>query len=183
VTRWLEVRRHSLTKKGDSRGRGSHLSPDGIALARAVGDRIGPFAYVICGELPRHLETAVAMGFAVDGTVALPSGYVPGEVNHHDQWDWPEPYVRYKEILDQRRGLAKVATAHREIWLHALSSISDGESALVISSGGAIEPTLVSCLPDADHRGWGAPLSHCDGVRLTFEDGRFVDATIDRARP
>ena len=183
MTRWLEVRRHSLTKKGHSRGRGTHLSNEGIALARAVGARTGPFAYVICGELPRHLETAVAMGFAVDGTVALPSGYVPGEVNHHDQWDWPEPYARYKEILDQQRGLATVATAHREIWLHALASISDGESALLIESGGAIEPTLVSCLPGADHRGWGAPLSHCDGVRLTFTDGQFVDATIDRAQP
>jgi hypothetical protein len=32
--RWLEVRRHSLTKKGPARGRGSHLSAEGVALAR-----------------------------------------------------------------------------------------------------------------------------------------------------
>jgi len=117
----------------------------------------------------------------VDGTVALPSGYVTGEVDHHDQWGWDKPYVRYKEILDKQRGLARVAAEHRDIWLHALASVAEGESALVVSSGGAIEPTLVSCRPDDDHSGWGAPFSHCDGVRLTFEDGRFVIATIDRA--
>src|SRR4051794_1373355 len=87
--RHLEVRRHSLTKKGQAPGRGSHLSADGVALARAVGTEIGPVAYVLTGTLPRTLETAVAMGYAVDGTVDVPSGYVPGEVDHHDQWHGP----------------------------------------------------------------------------------------------
>jgi hypothetical protein len=76
-----------------------------------------------------------------------------------------------------------VAAEHRDIWLHALASVAEGESTLVVSSGGAIEPALVSCLPDDDHSGWGAPFGHCDGVRLAVEDGRFVAATIDRARP
>lgn len=182
TTRWLEVRRHSLTKKDASRGRGSHLSREGVALAREVGAGTGPFAYVVTGELPRHLETALAMGFAVDGTVRLPSGYIPGEVEHHEQWRWDQPYVRYRELLERKRRLSEVADAHREIWLHALESISDGESALVISSGGAIEPTLVACLPDADHSAWGQPFSHCDGVRLAFEDGHFVGASFDRSR-
>lgn len=35
--RVVEVRRHSYTKKGESRGIGSHLSADGVRLARAVG--------------------------------------------------------------------------------------------------------------------------------------------------
>ena len=92
--RWLEVRRHSLTKKGAARGRGSHLSAEGIALARLVGESLGPFARVVTSASPRAIETAVAMGFAVDDTVELPSGYVPGEVAHHDQWRWPRPYDR-----------------------------------------------------------------------------------------
>jgi hypothetical protein len=28
------------------------------------------------------------MGFAVDDTMELPSGYVPGDVEHHQQWRW-----------------------------------------------------------------------------------------------
>src|SRR5262245_40559339 len=64
--RWLEVRRHSYTKKGAARGRGSHLSAEGVAFARAIGATLGPFSYVVTNELPRAVETAVAMGFAVD---------------------------------------------------------------------------------------------------------------------
>ena len=45
--RWLEVRRHSLTKKDSARGRGSHLSAEGVVLARQVGESLGPFALVI----------------------------------------------------------------------------------------------------------------------------------------
>ena len=41
--RWLEVRRHSLTKKGAARGRvGSHLSAEGVMLGRLVGASLGP---------------------------------------------------------------------------------------------------------------------------------------------
>jgi broad specificity phosphatase PhoE len=87
--RWLEVRRHSLTKADSARGRGSHLSAEGIARARLVGASLGPFATVVTSASPRGIETAVAMGFAVDDTVELPSGYVPGEVGHHDQWRRP----------------------------------------------------------------------------------------------
>ena len=107
--RWLEVRRHSLTEKGAARGRGSQLSAEGVALARLVGAVLGPFASVVTSASPRAIETAVAMGLAVDGTVELPSGYVPGEVEHHDQWRWPRPYRTYAELLGRGGRLAAVA--------------------------------------------------------------------------
>jgi broad specificity phosphatase PhoE len=111
--RWLEVRRHSLTKNGAARGRGSHLSAEGVALARLVGESLGPFARVVTSASPRAIETAVAMGFAVDDTVELPSGYVPGEVAHHDQWRWPRPYRSYAELLARGGELTKVAEVLR----------------------------------------------------------------------
>ena len=83
--RWLEVRRHSLTNKGAARGRGSHLSAEGVMLARLVGASLGPFASVVTSASPRAIETALAMGLAVDDTVELPSGYVSGEVERHQQ--------------------------------------------------------------------------------------------------
>jgi hypothetical protein len=69
--RWLEVRRHSLTKKGAARGRGSHLSAHGVALARAIGADLGSVAYVVTSASPRAVETAIAMGLAVDDTLDL----------------------------------------------------------------------------------------------------------------
>jgi hypothetical protein len=109
--RWLEVRRHSLTKKHPARGRGSHLSAEGVALARLVGGSLGPFARVVTSASPRAVETAVAMGFAVDDTVEPPSGYVPGEVDHHEQWRWSRPYRVYAGLLARGGGLAAVGEA------------------------------------------------------------------------
>ncbi|HEV2783790.1 MAG TPA: phosphoglycerate mutase family protein [Actinophytocola sp.] len=181
--RWLEVYRHSLTKKGAARGRGSHLSAAGVDLALRVGARLGPFAVVLTSTAPRTLETALAMGFAVDDTVEMPSGYVPGEVGHHDQWRWPAPYTQYAKLVAAGRGLAAVARTHAGIWRRTVLAVPDGASALIISHGGAIEPALVACLPDADHGSWGRPLAHCDGARLAFDGDRFVDVAMRRAYP
>jgi hypothetical protein len=51
----------------------------------------------------------------VDDTVELPSGYVSGEVDHHEQWRRPYPYRTYAELLGRGGGLATVAEAHRRI--------------------------------------------------------------------
>jgi broad specificity phosphatase PhoE len=110
------------------------------------------------------------MGIAVDDTVEFPSGYVPGEVEHHDQWRWPRPYSMYAELLGRGLGLASVAGAHRRIW-----------TTVVIAHGGGIEPGLVACLPNADHDTWGGPFGHCDGARLGLDQGRFTDIQIRRA--
>jgi len=180
-TRWLEVRRHSLTKKAPGRGRGSHLSAEGIALAREIGAQLGPIAYVMTSVSPRAVETAVAMGYAVDDTIDLPSGYVAGEVEHHDQWAWARPYERYAELIARRGELAAVARAHRAIWTEVVAAVPEGSAALLVSHGGSIEPALVSCLIEADHASWGAPFGHCDGVRLSFEGGRFTGVQFHRA--
>jgi broad specificity phosphatase PhoE len=179
--RWLEVRRHSRTRKGAARGRGSHLSAGGVALARAVGASLGGFALVVTSASPRAVETAVAMGFAVDDTVELPSGYVAGEVDHHDQWRWPRPYLAYAELLGRGGGLAAVAEAHRRCWTALAEAVPKGAAALFVGHGGGIEPGLVACLPEADHGSWGAPFGHCDGARLGFDDGRFVGIRFHRA--
>jgi broad specificity phosphatase PhoE len=121
------------------------------------------------------------MGVAVDDTVDLPSGYVPGEVGFHEQWTWAQPWVRYAELVGRGGGLAAVTRAHRVAWTRAVAAVADGATALVVSHGGAIEPTLVACLPQADHEQWGALLGHCDGARLGFADGSFVDLRFRRA--
>jgi broad specificity phosphatase PhoE len=90
------------------------------------------------------------------------------------------PFPHYAELIRTSSAFADVAAAHRRIWTQTVREVPDGGTALVISSGGAIEPSLVACLPDADHAGWGAPFGHCGGVRLTYADGRFVSAVLRR---
>jgi broad specificity phosphatase PhoE len=159
----------------------SHLSARGVALARHVGAEMGQFEFVVTSKSPRTIETAVAMGYAVDDTIDMPSGYVPGEVEHHDQWRWQQPYVSYAALIRHGRGLASVANTHRDTWTGIIEALPDASGMLVVSHGGCIEPALVSCRPDADHASWGTPFGHCDGARLDFENGRFVGIRFRRA--
>ena len=73
----IEIQRHCFTKKGQARGKGSHLSADGVLQARRIGEQImgeqiGPFDLVLTSHIPRTLETALAMGFAVDEQLEVP---------------------------------------------------------------------------------------------------------------
>jgi hypothetical protein len=83
--------------------------------------------------------------------VVLPSGYVPGEVAHHDQWRWPRPYRRYAELLARGGELANVAEEHQLAFASVVKAVPDGAAALIVGHGGSIELALVACLPDANH--------------------------------
>ncbi len=61
MMKYLEVRRHS--KRNPPR---PHLIQEGVSLARKLGNTLGHFDRVITSTLPRALETAIAMGYAVD---------------------------------------------------------------------------------------------------------------------
>ena len=182
----LEIVRHSLTRKGSDRGKASALSPEGVRLARVLGDSMTAWSggagidHVAVGNLPRHLETAIAMGFAVDEQVAWPSGYVEGEVGHHDQWTWDQPFVRYARLLARGDGLHAVAQEHLGHWRRILDRLPEGGTALIVSSGGSIEPVLVAAMPDADHAAWGGPLHHLQGATVTVDRGRFAGVRIRR---
>ena len=179
--RWLEVRRHSLTKKGDARGSGSHLSQAGVALAQRVGAGLEGITRVVVSQSPRTSETALAMGFAVDEIVDMGSGYIAGEVSHHEQWTWADPFSRYAALVAEGRGLAAFATEGLALWRRTVEEISDGDAALIIGHGGSIEPCLVACFQHAEHTQWGGPFGHCDGARLCWNDTEFVSIEIHRA--
>ena len=99
--RTIEIRRHCYTKKGDARGKGSHLSAAGVAQARRIGVEIGPFNLVVTSHIPRTLETAIAMGFAVDDQWNV-LGDIPAsvwdEIGHHERWTWEAPFVQFTQV-------------------------------------------------------------------------------------
>ena len=67
-----------------------------------------------------------------------------------------------------------------DLWTRLVQGVPDGGAALVVCHGGAIEPGLVACLPEANHGSWCAPFGHCDGARLAFDGGRFVSVQFHR---
>jgi broad specificity phosphatase PhoE len=138
-------------------------------------------SYVVTGPDRRHVETAIAMGYAVDEMVTWPSGYIAGVVEHHDQWRWERPFERYAQLIQAHPSLREVANAHLSHWLRAVAKLAPEQTALVVSSGGSIEPALVAASPSADHAGWGTAFHHLQGATLTFDDDdRCVNLTLRR---
>ena len=176
--RSIEIRRHSYTKKGAGRGKGSHLSAQGVALARTSGATIGPFALVLTSPSPRTLETAIAMGFAVDEQLEA-LGDIPlevvDEIGHHEHWAWETPFVRFAQVVAQGGATARMGKRQQQAWVQALESVPLDGRVLVISHGRVIEAGLVTCLPDGDFAAWGVPLRHCEGVRMQYAAGRFTN--------
>jgi broad specificity phosphatase PhoE len=184
--RTIEIRRHAYTKKGEARGKGSHLSPEGVALARRVGAGVGPFDLVLTSPVPRALETAIAMGFAVNDQLEALGDLSPevlAEIGHHERWAWEEPFVTFAHFVRQGGSTARMGERQRQAWVRALEAVPGGGRVLIISHGRIIESGLVSCVPDGDFAAWGAAFHHCEGVRMTFAEGRFQGVQLLRVLP
>ncbi len=148
----LEVRRHSLVKDH------VHLSQAGVDLARRVGASIGPFHRVVTSAITRTLETAIAMGFAVDEQLAV-LGEIPpdvwDEVGHHERWGWDEPFVAFARLVREGGPVVRLGRAQAEAWRAIVGDLRQEGRALIISHGRVIGAGAVTCFPDADHAWWG----------------------------
>lgn len=169
----IEIRRHSIRSIP-----GVHLNQAGVSLARRVGDGLGPFDRVVTSTLPRAFETAIAMGFAVDEQVKLMSTYgaeVEGEV------PWPQSFDAYARAVKRRRGAAQWYASQLAAYYSELAnSLAEVCAALVINHGGIVEMGVTASFPDADYESWGEAVYYCEGARLYWDDGKFVNAELLR---
>jgi broad specificity phosphatase PhoE len=170
--RYLEARRHTMRLKP-----GQHLSQAGVTLARRVGEKLGPFDHVITSTAPRTLETAVAMGFAVDGEYE--ELYQMGD-DVEEEVHWPASFGSYAFAVKLNGAAARFAKKQADLWRKINKTLPDGGATLIISHGGIIELGAIGCLPEADHAAWGSHFDHCEGVRLHFDGEKFVDIEILR---
>jgi len=168
----IEIRRHSIRSKP-----GEHLNQPGVTLARLVGQNLGPFDRVVTSTLPRAIETAIAMGFAVDEFNETMSSY-GYDVEH--EAPWPLSGVGYAEVIRQGGAAAHYANQLATVYAKLADYLMDGRAALVVNHGGVLELGAVACLPNADHFKWGSHFDYCEGIRLFWDDGKFVDGEILR---
>jgi Histidine phosphatase superfamily (branch 1) len=169
----IEIRRHSIRSIP-----GSHLNQTGVSLARRVGEGLGSFDRVVTSTLPRAFETAIAMGFAVDEQIELMSTY-GNDVG--DQVPWPQSFVVYAKAV--KEGAAKrYASQLAEYYAQLVDDLAEGRSALVINHGGIVEMGVTASYPDADYESWGEAVYYCEGARLYWEDGKFVNAELLRVQ-
>lgn len=172
----LVIRRHCYTKKGEGRGKGSHLSTEGVRQARTIGETIGQFDLVLTSYIPRTFETALAMGFAVDDQITE-LGEIPlavwDEIGHHERWEWQDPFGTFAAIIAQGGATAILGRQQKDVWTQAVQSVGASGHVLIISHGRVIESGLVTCFPNANFVAWGSPFQHGEGMELSFSAGQF----------
>jgi broad specificity phosphatase PhoE len=184
----IEIRRHSCTKKGEGRGKGSHLSSDGVALARELGQAMGRFDLVLASEVPRTAETAIAMGFAVDDLIeTVPAIAWPAldAIGHQERWAWETPWARFAELVARDATVAAFGEWLKHAWEDALAAVPEGGRVLVISHGRFIEVGAITCLAGSEpsaYATWGEPLHHGEGIRLSYDNERFGAPYLLRTR-
>jgi broad specificity phosphatase PhoE len=159
-----------------------------VLLAREVAQGLPGFDYVMASTVPRTLETAVAMGYAVDDLVKVPqqlAGQAMVVVGHLERWSWEFPWLRFRELAAEHEVVARYGEWLRDSWIAALDRVPEGGRALVVSHGRDIELGVLACLPDLpgeELKGWGEPVHQCEGVTMTFAEGRFELGSINRIR-
>jgi hypothetical protein len=155
-----------------------------VCASRRIGGTIGPFARVAASDVPRTLETALAMGFGVDEILPFPDDVawdeVIGEIGWHTLWEIDDPFAHVERSLSIWPNATRMGAYYAQKWLNIGASLGDGESALMVSHGQLMEVAIVCCVPEADHATWGKPLAHCEGARLTVADGSITDVDILR---
>ena len=168
----IEIRRHSIRSKP-----GEHLNQPGVTLARLLGEGLGPFDRVVTSTVARAIETAIAMGFAPDELNELMSTY--GDVVEREA-PWPLSCAGYAEVVRQGGAAARYAEQLKRVYTKLADYLGEGRAALVINHGGVAELGAVACLPDADHVAWGSHFECCEGIRLFWENGKFVEGEVLR---
>jgi len=178
--RYLEVRRHSWREPPNQ-----HLSQKGVNLARSLGEQLGSFDQIVTSPLPRCIQTAVAMGYAVNKTIRQLAGAdgLGESFPNMGSINWKLGYSVFSEQLVALPLLTDFVEKQAAVWREVVQSVPEAGQALIITHGGGfLDGTAVHCLPLADHHAWGEYSSCCEGVRLSFSEGEFVSAEILRVK-
>jgi broad specificity phosphatase PhoE len=167
--RSIDSLRHASRDPG-----GVHLNAAGLALARRVGAGSGPFDRTVTSPIPRAVETAKAMGAGAIETRSELATLGPAvEAGLGPIVRWSD----YARSVHRSSTVARFASGQAELLLGIAGSLPDGDRALVVSHGGVLELGAVAALPNAPHESWGGPAGYCEGIRLFYEGGRFVQGT------
>ena len=172
--RYIELRRHSIRIRPSS-----HITQEGVNKAQVTGKEMGEFVKVYSSKAPRAMETAVAMGYAIDDVfeeISMTPDGLEKEVS------WGMSFDQYANIINKGGITSKYAIKMAKFLLELSYDIPEDSSILIVSHGGLIEIASIGCLPNLDYSDWGEPLDTCEGVRLTIDKNRFTNSEIKRVK-
>ena len=166
--KFIEIRRHSKRERPSP-----HLTQEGVNLARKIGQTMGSYFRIYSSKAPRAIETAVAMGFAID-EICEEISMTPKDIEKEVKWGMN--FEQYANVINKGY---KTATYVKELAAFLLKlgrNIPDSKSILLLSHGGLIELATIGCVPDMNYATWGNALKECEGVVLTIKDNKFIEA-------
>ena len=75
---------------------------------------------------------------------------------------------------------AQYANELARYYIRMADELAERRSALVINHGGVVEMGVTASFPNADYESWGEAVYYCEGARLYWEHGKFVNAEVLR---
>jgi len=165
----LEIRRHA--ERGREEGSGRGLSAAGIAAARGLRRSAGEFALVISSPRERARETAVEIAGHVEETSELLAGS-PDEALTQQQYDTMRSLQDVLELIGGNEHALRFARQQLAIWESIARRLQDGTTALVVTHGGNIVLPAALLARRLGHDVAPLPLSHLEGVRVDYSQGR-----------
>jgi broad specificity phosphatase PhoE len=174
--RVVEHRRHSHRDPA-----GIHLSREGVELARRLTPTIGRFDRVVTSPKPRAVETAEALGFAVDAFVPDLGGMPDDAAPALGGLDL-RSFADYVRLVDRSEVAAQYARRQADRLREELERTPEGGRMLAVSHGGIVEFSAAGAVGHAASQ-WGALVGHLEGVRLTLDRGRWVRGEVIRIGP
>ena len=170
--RTIEIRRHSIRNRLEP-----NLSEQGVTLARLIGVEMGKFDRVVTSPAPRAVQTAQAMGFDVDEQAEIIATF--GD-DVEAECPWPASFADYAAVYHQGGATFFYARRLADFYTKLAESLPEGGAALIVNHGGVVELSAVGCLPAADFSVMGDYVECCEGVRLTWESGKFTTLQVLR---
>ena len=164
--RSVYVLRHSAREPYDV-----HLSQAGVRLAREIGESLGPMARVCSSPAQRCIETAVALGFAVQeerDELALPDDDALAL-----ELDAIGDFADAVRLSQHGEHVPAYAGRLGEFVRTIVDGLYDHEDALLVTHGGIVEVIAAALAGSASAR-LGDGAGYCDGVRLMTEDGAAI---------
>ena len=153
-----------------------HLSREGVTLGRRVGATLGKYDLVVTSELPRAIETAIAMGYGVDRYATMLGSMMLADT----EVDWTLGFRAFATAAKRGGITHHAAQSHADLLRSIAADLPSDGRALVVSHGGVIELGVVGLLPDDDYSAWGPVCERCEGVRLYFDNDHCTGAEIMR---
>src|SRR5258708_3886535 len=122
---------------------GSDLSQAGIKLARYAGKTPDSYERVVTSTLPRAMQTAVAMGFAVTETVGKLG---PIDESIVRKLGWPSDLGTINSTLAKYPDYAALAESQASLGEEIAARVSNGKAGLCITPGAIPQLTVVRSL-------------------------------------